>query len=256
MKKFIILLIVIALSGHGFSQKIHPDSVKVNLNKAQMLFRDGKKSEANVIYSLLMKEYPSNREAVQGWLVANMKRSPTGELEALVQLDSLNKIYPENPGIIFFKVFINGEYGKNEEALADLEKLILIQPDSADNWIMKGQIMLGMKKYEDACLSFEKATALNPKRSDVWGMKAAALVQTGRHEAALTAANKGVELSPGDPNAIYNRGCIYCLKGDRVNALADLKKATELNPGLKQHAKTDEDFKNLWEDVEFKKITQ
>jgi tetratricopeptide (TPR) repeat protein len=256
MKKAIILLILCALTGHVVSQKIHPDSVKVNLKKAQTLFREGNKSDANAIYSVLMKEYPDNREAAQGWLVANMKRSPTGELDAILQLDSLNKIYPENTGIIFFRAFINAEYGKNEEALADLEKLILLQPDSADNWIMKGQIMFEMKKYQDACTAFEKATILNPKRPDVWGMKAAALIQNGKHDEALVSANKGVALNPGDPNAIYNRGCIYCLKGDKVNALADLRKAIELNPNLKQHAKTDEDFKSLWEDEEFKNITQ
>jgi hypothetical protein len=46
------------------------------------------------------------------------------------------------------------------------------------------------------------------------------------------------------------------LKGDKVNALADLRKAVEINPRLKQHARTDEDFKSLWEDEEFKTITK
>jgi len=212
MKKLIIIILVFALPYPVFSQEIHPDSVKTVLKKAQTYFREGKKSEANGIYSVLMKEYPDNREAVQGWLIANMKRSPTGEMDAIVQLDSLSKIYPENIGIIFFRAFIEAEYGKNEEALKDVEKLITLQPDSADNWILKGQLMHGMKRFQEACDAFEKATVLNPGRFDVWGMKAAALVQTGKHEEALTAANKGVELSPGNPNAIYNRGCIYCLK--------------------------------------------
>jgi tetratricopeptide (TPR) repeat protein len=135
-------------------------------------------------------------------------------------------------------------------------KLVEIQPDSADNWILMGQLMFGMKKYPDACVAFEKATTLNPKRADVWGMKAAALVHAGKHAEALTAANKGVGISPADPSAIYNRGCIYSLMGDKINALADLQKAIQLNPQLKQHARTDEDFKNLWNDEVFINLTK
>jgi len=256
MKKMIILVLIMTLSGYVFSQEIHPDSVKVVLKKATTLLREGKKAEANGIYSVLMKEYPACREAVQGWLIANMKRSPTGEQEAILQLDSLSKIYPENTGIIFFRAFIEVEYGKNEEAFRDVEKLIAMQPDSADNFILKGQLLHGMKRYQEAVESFEKAVVLNPRRTDVWGMKAAALVQTGKHDEALKAAHKGVELTPGNAFAIYNRGCIYALKGDKVNALSDLQKAVENNPRLKQHARTDEDFKSLWEDEEFKTITK
>lgn len=256
MKKLTFLILVFVLSFPVFGQEIDRDSVQVYLKKAQTFFREGKISEANGIYTLLMKEYPANREAVQGWLIANMKRSPSGEVEAILQLDSLNKLYPENIGIIFFRAFIEAEYGKNEAALKDVERLITTQPDSADNWILKGQLMHGMKRYQEAVEAFEKATTLNPGRTDVWGMKAAALVQTGEHEAALTAAKKGVELAPGNAFAMYNRGCIYALKGDKANALADLRKALEINPRLKQHAKTDEDLKSLWEDEEFITITK
>ncbi len=129
----------------------------VYLKKAQTFFREDNRTEANGIYSVLMREYPACREAVQGWLIANMKRSPTGEQEAVLQLDSLSKIYPENIGIIFFRAFIEAEYGKNEDALKDVERLITIQPDSADNWILKGQLMHGMKRYQEAVEAFEKA---------------------------------------------------------------------------------------------------
>ena len=66
MKKLIILTLVFTLSGYVFSQEIHPDSVKVVLKKAMTFFREGKKAEANGIYTVLMKEYPACREAVQG----------------------------------------------------------------------------------------------------------------------------------------------------------------------------------------------
>jgi len=86
-------------------------------------------------------------------------------------------------------------------------------------------------------------------------MKAGDLAKLGQYDEAMVSAKKGIELMPGHPVGIYNRACIYSLKGDKDNALTDLKKAIDTMPQLKQHARSDEDFKSLWDDEEFKKIT-
>ncbi len=250
------ILLSVALSFHVLGQETAPDSVNISLKKARGFLSEGKKAEANAIYSWLMKDHPQNREVVKEWLIANMKRTPDGELQAIHQLDSMNRIYPENCGVIFFRTFIKVEYGQNEEALKDIEKLIAMQPDSADNWILKGQLMQGMKMYGEASGAFEKAITLGPGRADVYGMCAAALLHAGNSREAISVADKGVALFPGNPGVIYNRGCIYAMSGDKVHALADLRKAIEINPGLRQHARKDEDFKNFWEDEEFKNITK
>ncbi len=116
------------------------DTVKTALQRAQALAVEGKYTEASSIYNNIMKNHPDNKGAVQGWLMVNMKRSPTGEKDAIHQLDSLAGIYPNNTGILFFKSFIEAEYGMNEEALRDVNKLIDLQPDSSLNYIAKGQV--------------------------------------------------------------------------------------------------------------------
>ena len=40
-----------------------------------------------------------------------------------------------------------------------------------------------------------------------------------------------------------------------INALADLKWAISLRPELKAYAPEDEDFKSLWDEEDFKKLT-
>jgi tetratricopeptide (TPR) repeat protein len=231
------------------------DTVKADLMRAQSLARQGNTEEASKIYTRIMESQPDNRDAVQGWLMANMKRTPTGEEDAIKLLEELGRLYPKNTGIIFFKAFIETEYEHNEEALIDIDMLIKIQPDTAVNYILKGQVLSGMEKYEEAFKAFDKATSLNPKRPDVWGMKAGALAKMEKFDDAIVAANKGLELAPDDPTGIYNRACIYSLKGDKANALADLKKAISMNPSFKEYAKKDEDFKNLYDEDDFKKLT-
>jgi len=265
MKKLIFLIFLIpavlfyqkieaqvSLSQEEMARK---DSVKVHLQKAQGFLKQGNPEEASKIYVSIMESEPHNREAVQGWLMANMKRSPTGEEDAIKLLDELNKKYPENTAIIFFRAFIEGEYGHNQEALKDIEWLIKVQPDDALNYIMKGQVLHAMAQYNDAFQAFDRATSLDPGRWDVWGMKAGSLAKTGKFDEAINSINKGIELAPDQPANIYNRACIYCLKGDKANALADLQKAISINPAFKENARKDEDFKSLYDDEDFKKIT-
>lgn len=252
MKNLIFIFILAFIGQNVLAQ----DSPANDLEKARQLVMQGQKQEANVILSKLMASEPDNRTAVQYWLMANMKRSPTGEIDAIVQLDSLHNLYPKNTGIIFFKNFILAEYGKNEEALKGFEELTLLQPDSSVNWIGKGQMLSALKRHDEAVAAFETALKLDPKRFDVWAMNSSELAYIKKYDEALIAINKGIELNPGYANNIYNRACIYCLKGDKINALKDLATAVSKMPQLKQHARNDNDMKSLWEDAEFKKITE
>ena len=253
----LLLLSVIMLSQITVAQinTSQADTVRTALSKAQFLVKQGNTEEASRIYTNIMENHPDNRSAVQGWLMINMKRTPTGEEEAIKQLEELGKLYPKNTAIIFFKAFIQAEYGHNEEALKDLNRLIELQPDTALNYIGKGQVLNELKRYQEAFEAFDKATTLNPGRPDVWGMKASALAKINRFDDALASINKALEIAPKYPNNIYNRACIFSLKGDNANALADLKKAIDMNPSFKKHAGKDEDFRSLYNDEDFKKLT-
>jgi len=267
MKKLIYLicfLVAITFSQRTFAQQsvsdqkdqALEDTLRAHLQKAKTLVQQGKKEDASKILTSIMATHPDNREAVQWWLIANMKRSPTGEVDAIPMLDSLSKSYPANTGIFFFKIFIQAEHGMNQEALANIEQLISVQPDSADNWILKGQILQGMGRHQDACIVFEKAYKLNPSGTEVLGMEASSLSKLGQFDKALTLMNQVIKLAPDVAEAYYNRACIYCIKGDKSKALVDLKKAFSMNPQFKKHALTDSDLKRLYEDKEFKELTK
>jgi len=158
------------------------DSLKVGLQKAQNLAQQGKVAEASKTYTNLMDAYPDNKEVVQGWLMLNMKRSPTGEEEAIQTLTDLSKIHPKNSAIIFWRMFLEAEYGQQEAALKDIDHLLKLQPDSAVYWVAKGQVCAEMKQYEEAATAFNRATTLDPKRGDVWGMKAGVLSKLGQYD--------------------------------------------------------------------------
>lgn len=248
----LIMIMALVLS---YKSEAQTPTLNEQLAKAQTLAKQGNTAEASNIYTGIMADYSDNKEAVQGWLMINMKRSPTGGEEAIKQLEELEKSNPNNTAIIFFKSFLQAEYNHYDEALAGFDKLTNIQPDTAVNWIGKGQILSSINRDEEAIVAFEKALTLNPNRFDVWGMKASALSKLGRYDEAIATLNKALELAPNNAVNIYNRACIYCLKGDKINALVDLEKAISLNPQFKSYAARDEDFKSLWDNEDFKKLT-
>ena len=252
MKTLMLLFSVTILAVFGLNT--YGQTLQDDLKKAQALYQEGKPEEATQIYLGLMEKYPKNREAVQGWLVVNMKRIPTGELEAIKQLEELQLKYPDNTGILFFKTFIQAEYNQIDEALKNTEKLIAVEPEDGVNWLFRGQVLEAAGRNDDALVAYQKSTELAPGNVDSWQNLAGLQAKTGKLEEAISCYSKAIGLAPNQSVFIYNRGCCYCLKGDRANALADLQKATTMNPQLKTHAQTDTDFKSLWEDADFKKI--
>jgi sulfatase modifying factor 1 len=255
MKRLIFLLIPIMAFVLSFKSEAQTSAVKEELAKAQTLAQQGKTEEASKIYTSLMESHPDNKEVVRGWIIANMKRTPTGEEEMIGQLEGLEKLYPKNTAILFFKAYVQGEYKHYDESLETLEKLTTIQPDSALNWLLKGQILEEVNKYEQALNAYSKATALDSNNSDAWQNKAGLLAKINKLDEAIYSYSRAIQLAPGVAVFIYNRGCVYCRKGDKVNALADLGKAISLSPPLRASAPKDEDFKSLWDDEDFKKLT-
>ena len=255
MKRLIFLLIPIIAFVLSYESEAQTSTVKEELAKAQTLAKQGNTEEASKIYTGIMANYPDNKEAVQGWVIANMKRTPTGEEDMIGQLEGLEKLYPKNTAIIFFKAFLQTEFKHYDEALTNIDKLITIQPDTALNWLMKGQILESINKNDEALNAYNKATRLDPKNSDAWQNQAGLLAKTNKLDEAILSYTRAIQLAPGQPVFIYNRGCVYCRKGDYANALADLGKAISMDPQFISYATKDEDFKSLWNNEDFKKLT-
>jgi tetratricopeptide (TPR) repeat protein len=251
VKLFLIAILVVLACNYSNGQTT---TVMDDLKKAQSLAASGNTSEASGVYLDIMGKYPDNREAVQGWLMISMKRSPTGEEEAIKQLEGLEKTYPQNTAILFFKTFLLAEYAHNDEALKNADRLIELKPDDGLIWLLRGQILEAMNRSDEALAAYDKATILDSKNADAWQNKAGILAKNKRFDESITAYTKAIEIAPSQPVFIYNRGCVYCLKGDKGSALSDLGKAVTMNPQFKTYAATDEDYKSLWEDADFKKI--
>lgn len=108
--------------------------------------------------------------------------------------------------------------------------------------------------YELALIALDKVIDLKPDDASAWNNKGIALMKLERYEEALDACNKAIELKPDYASAWYNKACVYSLMGDKTNVLKSLSKAISLDAKYKEEAKSDEDFKNFWDDEDFQKL--
>ncbi|MBC8463949.1 MAG: tetratricopeptide repeat protein [Deltaproteobacteria bacterium] len=102
----------------------------------------------------------------------------------------------------------------------------------------------------------EKAIEVDPNNANAWSNMSAMFNRLGRYDDAVSADEKAIEIGPNNESARYNRACAHSLKGEKKKALNVLKKAIELDSKCKQQAREDDDFKSLWGDADFKKLTE
>jgi len=189
-------------------------------------------------------------------LLGNVEYSKTNYSKAVELYEKAIELKPDDADAWTNKGVTLRKLNRHEEALKAHEKAIELKPDLADAWYNKGVTLDDLNRYEEALKAYDKAIELKPDDADAWTNKGVTLGKLNRYEETLKAHEKAIELKPDYASAWFNRACTYSLKGEKEKALPDLKKAIELDISNKQDAKEDEDFKNLWDDLDFKKLVE
>jgi tetratricopeptide (TPR) repeat protein len=173
---------------------------------------------------------------------------------ALKAYDKAIELKPDYASAWDNKGFALAKLGRYEEVLKAYDKAIELKPDYATAWDNKGFALAKLGRYEEALKVIDKAIELDPDYAEAWDSRGFALAKLGRYEEALKVIDKAIGLKSDEAEIRFHKACTYSLKGDKENALKNLSKAIDLDAKCKKHAKRDEDFKNLWDDDDFKRI--
>ncbi|MBI5777922.1 MAG: tetratricopeptide repeat protein [Planctomycetes bacterium] len=123
-------------------------------------------------------------------------------------------------------------------------------------WRQYGNQLSGHGQYGEALKAYDQAIELNSQEFYVWEDKGYACLKLARYDQAAQAYEKALKLNPNSFTGWYNIACAYSLKQDKEHALSNLRRAVALQPQSKAGARKDQDFKWLWNDAEFKRITR
>lgn len=117
---------------------------------------------------------------------------------------------------------------------------------------MLGRISLANGKTEDALMHLSRAVVLVPDDDSAYAARAHAYYVLTRYQEALGDFERAIRLRPQEAVHHYNRACMQALLGNRTEALASLRTAFTLDAKLVEVAASDEDFRSLRDDEDFR----
>jgi protein O-mannosyl-transferase len=170
--------------------------------------------------------------------------------------DKAIEIEPDNSVAWYNRGIALKNFGHYEEALKSYNKALEIKNDYFDAWINKGNLLKYLGNSDDAIKCYEKATEIIPDLDVAWYSIGNYYYTAMNYEAAIQGYDKVIGINKEHFNAWYNKACAHSLLKNKDEMLNALKRAIELNSKFKGSVKTDEDFKNYWDDPDFKKLVE
>jgi len=249
-----------ALDAYEKGLKLNPDNTAILFSKGHVLSSLGRYENAVESYlkSIKFENNPEELYMMSGSLEwGGFPRTALRAIEKAINQDPNNLDYLCGKGLIL------EELKSYEEALVIYDKMIRLEPDSDLGYEVKGFLLHELGRYMEAIRIWDKLIELYPSEPYYWYLKVVTISKTKHNKKtkiiyneAIKACNEAIEKSPNVPAYWYYRASIFSLKGDKDNALKDLSMAIILRSGVyKEKARKDSNFKSIWDDESFKKMT-
>lgn len=115
--------------------------------------------------------------------------------------------------------------------------------------------ILEIEDQEDQDIEIDNFIRANNRYSLGYFAKGYISNNRGKYKKAINNYDKAIEIDPKYATAYYNKACAYSLQSQKQECLTNLEICIAIDTSYKLMAKEDEDFKNLWSDEDFKKLT-
>lgn len=158
------------------------------------LYKNGRLSEAEVLYRELLSREPEHAVAA------------------------------EMLGVLLH------ESGRNQEALSPLRQAIHCRPQESDFHNNLGTVLGKLEAHEEAAAAFTEATRLRPGHAAAHLNLGSALRRLRRHDAAVAALQEALRLRPDHPKAHRELASTLGDQGDVDAAIPHLRRAADLEP--------------------------
>ncbi len=241
-----------ALTAWDWAVRSDSDDASAHHGRGAMLAQLGRYQEALAAYDRAIQLDPRYAHAHynRGWALGELGRHE----EALAAFDWAIQSDPDNPDAHHNRGWALGQLGRYEEALAAFDRAIELGPDDAGAHHKRGWSLAQLGRYEEALAAYDRAIQLAPGDATAHHGRGWSLAQLGRHQEALAALDRAIQLSPETARTHYDRACVYSLLGSKDEALRNLRTAIDLDGGLRDTARTDDDFESLHGDPEFREL--
>lgn len=111
-------------------------------------------------------------------------------------------------------------------------------------------------KLAEAKALYEDILKEDPRHVSALNNLGVIFMKQKMNKEAIISFNKALHVRHNYVDAHYNLACLYAQSNDKKRSLFNLKNAIDLNPEVRQWSARDDDFKNIADLPEFKKIMQ
>lgn len=145
------------------------------------------------------------------------------------------------------------ELGDYENAFLMVKKSIDINPDFFKSLFNMGVIYKRLGNHKMSKVFYQRAKDKNPAYPYIYLNLSAIYIEEESYEKSIEILTEGLRMVE-HADLYYNRACCYSIYGEEELAIKDIKSCLLKNPHLIDWVLKDKDFKNLYNNEEFKKI--
>jgi tetratricopeptide (TPR) repeat protein/uncharacterized membrane protein len=213
---------------NAVSQPTGPSRTKALFASGLELHKQGRLSEAEGVYNLILAVDPDDADARHLLGVAFHQRG--NHPKALEQIALSLRVNPNNSFALnnFGNAF--QALGRLDDALASYEHAILVQPGNAEAHLNKANAFVRLGRFQMAVASYDTALTLRPDLAEGYCNRADALYKMGRCAEALASCDRALALRPDFPEALCNRGSILSKLTRFDDALFSYDRAIAVQP--------------------------
>ena len=149
---------------------------------------------------------------------------------ALVQLEALVKLAPDDVGGYLLRGRLRKSRGEWDGAASDFGQVVRLQPDHHRAWALLGEVRYEQGHFSEALPALQQVLQLHPDSLEAHFDLAITFYQLGRLEEAAHHGEEFLRHFPDDFDTHYLLGAVYLRRGDRNRSLEHWSKAEVLRP--------------------------
>jgi tetratricopeptide (TPR) repeat protein len=181
-----------------------PFNIAQALQEALALHQQGRRREAEKLYTRILKAAPDNVDALH---LLGLIKAQSGQMgEAYRLMAAALKIKPNVPDVLINFANVLHALKRDAEALDCLDKALALRPGDLDALLYRGNALSTLNRAEEALPCFDAVLARNSDRSDALLNRGTARAALGRHAQALADFDAILAQAPNQIEALYNRG--------------------------------------------------
>ena len=224
-------------------------SVPAALKRAEAHVKSGEISEAQRIYSAVLKARPNHPKALRslkqiGGMNGHSSSEPTeaevrkigdmykgGDMDgALKRTRKMLQTFPNSAHLWNFVGVINNALGNRSEAVDAMQRVTELNPSSPEAFLNLGNGLRAERRYREAADALEKAVALRPNYAFAFNTLGNVLSDIADYDKAVVAYKKALKLKPNYSNALFNLSLALTQQEDIDDAVSYARLCVEASP--------------------------